>query len=40
MAERAPRKAERARWRNTIIGSLGNFPRQYAALENAMSAIW
>jgi hypothetical protein len=39
VAERTPRKAERARWRDIIIGHLKDFPRQYAALENALNAF-
>jgi uncharacterized protein YutE (UPF0331/DUF86 family) len=39
VAERTPRKAERARWRDIIIGHLKDFPRQYAALESAMNAF-
>lgn len=39
MAERAPCKTERARWRDTIIGHLQDFPRQYSALETAMAAF-
>lgn len=32
-----PRKAELGRWRREIIAHLEDFPRQYAALESAMS---
>jgi hypothetical protein len=39
MAERPPRKVERRRWRRDIVRYLGDFPRQYAALENAMGAF-
>jgi uncharacterized protein YutE (UPF0331/DUF86 family) len=39
MAERTPRKAERGRWRDFIVGHLKDFPRQYAALESAMNAF-
>src|SRR5271170_804373 len=39
MAERAPRKVERGRWRDLIVGHLADFPRQYAALESAMNAV-
>jgi uncharacterized protein YutE (UPF0331/DUF86 family) len=39
MAERTPRKADRARWRDIIIGHLKDFPRQYAALESAMNTF-
>jgi hypothetical protein len=39
MAERPPRKVERQRWRRDIVRYLGDFPRQYAALENAMGAF-
>jgi uncharacterized protein YutE (UPF0331/DUF86 family) len=33
------RKAEGNRWRREIVGHLEQFPRQYAALENAMAAF-
>lgn len=33
------RKAQRARWRREIVGSLKELPRQYAALESAMAAF-
>jgi uncharacterized protein YutE (UPF0331/DUF86 family) len=36
MADR-PSKAQRDRWKNEIVEHLGDFPRQYAALENAMT---
>lgn len=36
---RNPRKADVARWRREIVGHLGDFPRQYAALESAMAAF-
>lgn len=39
MAERTPRRAERARWRDILVGHLKDFPRQYAALESAMNAF-
>jgi uncharacterized protein YutE (UPF0331/DUF86 family) len=39
MAKRPPRKAEVARWRGEIVEHLTDFPRQYAALENAMAAF-
>lgn len=39
MAERTPRKVDRQRWRRDIVRYLGDFPRQYAALENAMGAF-
>jgi len=39
MAERTSSKAERGRWRDIVIGHLKDFPRQYAALENAMNAF-
>jgi hypothetical protein len=39
MAERPPRKVDRQRWRREIVRYLGDFPRQYAALENAMGAF-
>ena len=32
----APRKAELSRWRKSIADHLGDFPRQFLALENAM----
>lgn len=34
-----PRKADLQRWRRDIIRHLEDFPRQYAALERAMSAF-
>lgn len=34
-----PRKADLQRWRRDIIRHLGDFPRQYAALEHAMAAF-
>ena len=37
MAGPGPRKAQRTRWRNQIVSHLGDFPRQYAALEFAMA---
>jgi uncharacterized protein YutE (UPF0331/DUF86 family) len=39
MADQTPRGAEATRWRDIITGHLKDFPRQYAALENAMSAF-
>lgn len=39
MAETEPRKADRDRWRTAIVRHLEDFPRQYAALENAMAAF-
>jgi hypothetical protein len=39
MAQPEPRKADLKRWRHEIIGHLTEFPRQYAALENAMGAF-
>lgn len=34
-----PRKADRKRWARDIVRHLEDFPRQYAALENAMLAF-
>lgn len=34
-----PSKTQTARWQNEIVEHLGDFPRQYAALENAMAAF-
>lgn len=39
MAETGPSKADRNRWRSAIVRHLEDFPRQYAALENAMAAF-
>ena len=39
MAGEGPRKAERRRWQDVIVEHLTEFPRQYAALESAMSAF-
>jgi hypothetical protein len=39
MVDRTPGKTDRARWRDIIIGHLGDFPRQCAALESAMSTF-
>jgi hypothetical protein len=39
MAEPTPRKVDRQRWRRDIVRYLGDFPRQYAALENAMGTF-
>jgi uncharacterized protein YutE (UPF0331/DUF86 family) len=39
MVPPAPGKAQVSRWRDTIIDHLSDFPRQYAALENAMSVF-
>jgi uncharacterized protein YutE (UPF0331/DUF86 family) len=36
---REPRKVDRARWRNSIVDHLQDFPRQYGALENAMATF-
>jgi uncharacterized protein YutE (UPF0331/DUF86 family) len=35
----AARKADRRRWQRDILRHLEDFPRQYAALENAMAAF-
>ena len=35
----SPRKTDTARWWDTIVRHLEDFPRQYAALENAMAAF-
>jgi len=37
MADAEPRKADRKRWERDIVRHLEDFPRQYAALENAMA---
>jgi uncharacterized protein YutE (UPF0331/DUF86 family) len=34
-----PRPSDRRRWQRDIVRRLEDFPRQYAALENAMSAF-
>ncbi len=34
---RSPSAAERNRWRNEVVEHLGDFPRQYGALQNAMA---
>ena len=39
MADGSPRKADRRRWQDVIVDHLKEFPRQYAALENAISAF-
>jgi uncharacterized protein YutE (UPF0331/DUF86 family) len=39
MAEGGPRKVDRKRWQRDILRHLEDFPRQYAALENAMAAF-
>ncbi len=39
MAEVGPRKVDRKRWQRDIARHLEDFPRQYAALENAMAAF-
>jgi uncharacterized protein YutE (UPF0331/DUF86 family) len=39
MTSREPRKADRARWRDSILDRLQDFPRQYAAFETAMAAF-
>ncbi len=39
MANASPRKADRKRWARDIVRHLEDFPRQYAALENAMAAF-
>lgn len=37
MAPHRPSKTDRARWRDSIVEHLGDFPRQYRALETAMA---
>jgi uncharacterized protein YutE (UPF0331/DUF86 family) len=39
MPDRTPSKADRSRWQRDIVRHLEEFPRQYAALENAMAAF-
>ncbi|MEK6252537.1 MAG: hypothetical protein AABM43_11440 [Actinomycetota bacterium] len=39
MAAKGPRKAERNRWTRDIVRHLEDFPRQYGALETAMTAF-
>jgi hypothetical protein len=39
MPTKVPSKAERSRWQRDIVRHLEEFPRQYAALENAMAAF-
>jgi 7-keto-8-aminopelargonate synthetase-like enzyme len=39
MADPEARKVDERRWRLTIVRHLGDLPRQYAALENAMGAF-
>jgi uncharacterized protein YutE (UPF0331/DUF86 family) len=39
MVERGPRKVDRKRWQRDVVRHLEDFPRQYAALENAMAAF-
>jgi len=39
VADRRPRKAERGRWQDVIVEHLKELPRQYGALESAMSAF-
>lgn len=39
MSEAGPRKTDRRRWQNGIVRHLEDFPRQYAALENAMASF-
>jgi hypothetical protein len=39
MPDRTPNKADRSRWQRDIVRHLEEFPRQYAALENAMAAF-
>lgn len=39
MTKAGPRKADLQRWRREIVDHLEDFPRQYAALENAMAAF-
>lgn len=39
MVPGASRKADRTRWQRDIVRHLEDFPRQYAALENAMAAF-
>jgi uncharacterized protein YutE (UPF0331/DUF86 family) len=34
-----PRQAQRRRWQRDIVARLEDFPRQYAALENAMATF-
>lgn len=39
MGSGEPRKADRERWIADIVRHLGDFPRQFAALESAMAAF-
>lgn len=39
MAGRKPRAAHRDRWQREIVNHLEDFPRQYDALENSMTAF-
>jgi uncharacterized protein YutE (UPF0331/DUF86 family) len=39
MVAPAPRKTDRKRWQGDIVRHLGDFPRQHAALQTAMSAF-
>lgn len=39
MAGTEPRRVDFKRWRRDIVGRLEDFPRQYAALENAMGVF-
>src|SRR5437764_14106105 len=39
MPDRQSRTVDRKRWRLNIVRHLEDFPRQYAALENAMAAF-
>jgi hypothetical protein len=39
MPDKIPSKADRSRWQRDIVRHLEEFPRQYAALENAMAAF-
>jgi hypothetical protein len=39
MPDKVPSKADRSRWQRDIVRHLEEFPRQYAALENAMAAF-
>ena len=39
MPDKVASKADRSRWQRDIVRHLEEFPRQYAALENAMAAF-
>lgn len=39
MAARGPRNADRKAWTTDVVRHLGDFPRQYAALETAMASF-